>query len=357
VSGNTLGASNSIIGIKTGLTQPNIMEKYLLSCDWGTTSFRLRLVNRSDNSLAGEVISQNGIGNTYNSWKASSEIPRENYFRQQLAEQIERLARKLAFSLDGITVVMSGMASSSIGMQEIPYAPLPFALNGSSMLMKHFGEQDGFHNEIMLLSGVSSHHDVMRGEETQLIGVAELTDFPYNENALFIFPGTHSKHLYVKQGELMQFKTFMTGEVFNLMASQSILKDSVEVDNPSNYMPEDWSYFQAGIEESGSARILNSLFTVRTNQLFHLMDKKQNAMFLSGLLIGSELRHLIKETEWKLVLCSGNNLYGLYKLAIETLNLSERTELIPSETVDMSAMAGQIKVFEYQKLTLNKLNL
>jgi len=333
------------------------MEKYLLSCDWGTTSFRLRLVNRTDNSLIGEVISQKGIGNTYNSWKATHEIPRENYFRQQLAEQIDLLSRKLAIKLDGITVVMSGMASSSIGMQEIPYAPLPFALNGSSIMMKHFGEQDGFNNEIILLSGVSSNHDVMRGEETQLIGVAELADFPYHEDAVFIFPGTHSKHLYVKQGELMQFKTFMTGEIFNLMAGQSILKDSVEMYTPPNYPEEAWPSFKAGIEESGSASILNSLFTVRTNQLFHLMNKKQNAMFLSGLLIGSELRHLIKETEWKLVLCSGNNLYDLYKTAMETLNLSDRTLIIPSETVDMSATAGQIRVFEYQKLTLNKLNL
>lgn len=333
------------------------MEKYLLSCDWGTTSFRLRLVDRTDNAMIGEVISQNGIGNTYNLWKAAGEIPRENYFRQQLAVQIHMLAQKLDFELDGIAVMMSGMASSSIGMQEIPYAPLPFALNGSSMMIKHFGEQDGFRNEIILLSGVSSQHDVMRGEETQLIGVAELADFPYHENAVFLFPGTHSKHLYVKQGELMQFKTFMTGEIFNLMASQSILKDSVETFTPPDYPEEAWTFFRKGIEESGSAHILNSLFTVRTNQLFHLMNKKQNAMFLSGLLIGSELRHLIKETEWKLVLCSGNNLYDLYKTAIETLNLSDRTLIIPSEIVERSATAGQIRVFEYQKSTLNKLIL
>ncbi|GGB87385.1 2-dehydro-3-deoxygalactonokinase [Dyadobacter sediminis] len=333
------------------------MEKYLLSCDWGTTSFRLRLVNRTDNSLIGEVISQNGISYTYSSWKALDGIPREIYFRQQLAEQIRILSQKLAMNLDGVTVILSGMASSSIGMQEIPYAQLPFALNGSSILMKHFGEQEGFNNEIMLLSGVSSHHDVMRGEETQLIGVAELTDFPYQENAIFLFPGTHSKHLYVKQGELTQFKTFMTGEVFNLMAGQSILKDSVEVENQVNLSPEMLEPFKAGIEESGVASILNALFTVRTNQLFHLMNKKQNAMFLSGLLIGSELRHLLKETEWKLVLCSGKNLYELYKTAIETLNLPDRTIIVPSEIVDRSATAGQIKVFEHQKLTLNKLNL
>lgn len=80
-------------------------------------------------------------------------------------------------------------------------------------------------------------------------------------------------------------------------------------------------------------------------------------MFLSGLLIGSEIRHLTKEMDSQLVLCCQNNLYRLYKAAIETLNLSERTIIVPAGTVDRAATVGQIKIFEHQNLTLNKTNL
>jgi 2-dehydro-3-deoxygalactonokinase len=146
----------------------------------------------------------------------------------------------------------------------------------------------------------------------------------------------------------------MTGEVFNLMARYSILKDSVELYREIDFPENAWDSFSAGIKESGKDDILNTLFTVRTNQLFDLLNKKQNAMFLSGLLIGSEVGHLTKETGSQLVLCCQNNLYKLYKTAIETLNLSERTMIIPAATVDRAATAGQIKIFEHQNLTLNK---
>ncbi len=80
-------------------------------------------------------------------------------------------------------------------------------------------------------------------------------------------------------------------------------------------------------------------------------------MFLSGLLIGSEIRQLTSETGSQLVLCCQNNLYRFYKTAIETLNLSGRTTIVPPEIAARAATAGQIKIFENQNLTLNKFNL
>lgn len=335
------------------------MEKYLLSCDWGTTSFRLRLIERADSTLAGEVLSQTGIGQTYNLWKSRENdgLMRDEFFRQQLKEHIDALARQVGFSLDGITIVMSGMASSSIGMQEIPYANLPFALDGSGVLMQHFGTQPDFPFEIMLVSGVRSDHDVMRGEETQLIGLVETAGLPDDGDAIFIFPGTHSKHMYVKNNQLVDFKTYMTGEVFNLMTRHSILKDSIALNASDGFSAEHIEAYKAGVREAVAANILNALFTVRTNQLFRLWDKEQNGMFLSGLLIGHEIKYLLQEKNRRLVLCSGNNLYELYRMAIEELQLSERAVTIPATMVDKSAVAGHLKIFSYQKSTLNKVKL
>ena len=335
------------------------MRKYLLSCDWGTSSFRLRLVNVKGHDVVGEVTSPGGIGAVYNAWQeahSASQVPRGEFYRSIIATQITALNMQTGIDTTGVPIVLSGMASSSLGMQELPYARLPFALDGGHLGMKHYEEQAGFPHEITLISGVRSDHDVMRGEETQLIGLGAAMDLS-GRDAIFIFPGTHSKHMFVRDGRLVDFKTFMTGEVFNLMANQSILKDSIDHYRQPEFDAEASDAFRAGIRESGVGNILNALFTVRTNQLFDLLNKRENGMFLSGLLIGHEIRDLTKETGAHLVLCGGNNLYQLYKTAIETLGLAGRATIIPSEIVDRAATTGHIRIFENQHLTLNKTNL
>lgn len=335
------------------------MRKHLLSCDWGTSSFRLRLVNVKDHDVVGEVTSPNGIGAVYNAWQDADNadrVSRGEYYRSIIATQITALNRQTGIDTTGVPVVLSGMASSSIGMQELPYARLPFALDGAHLGMKHYEEQAGFPHEITLISGVRSDHDVMRGEETQLIGLGAAMDLS-GRDAIFIFPGTHSKHMFVRDGRLIDFKTFMTGEVFNLMANQSILKDSIDHYRQADFDAEAAEAFRSGIRESGTGNILNALFTVRTNQLFDLLNKRENGMFLSGLLIGYEIRDLTRETSAHLVLCGGGNLYHLYKAAIETLGLAGRATIIPSEIVDRAATTGHIRIFENQYLTLNKTNL
>jgi 2-dehydro-3-deoxygalactonokinase len=332
------------------------MKKYLLCCDWGTTSFRLRLVSKADREMMGEVSSQNGIGQIYDLWKReeASGVGREVFFRRQLKEQITILSEKVGFGLGNVAVLMSGMASSSIGMQEIPYARLPFAIDGSDVLVRHFEADSDFPHDIMLFSGVQSDRDVMRGEETQLIGLSGMVNV--SRDAIYVLPGTHSKHLYIKNGELVGFNTYMTGEVFNIMASQSILKDSLTVNSDLKYNASEWVAFEDGVRESEHFNILNALFTVRTRQLFDLLDKKQNAMYLSGILIGSELRQLKHEAGWQLVLCCGQNLHAIYQKALETLHLAGNAIIVPPEMVDKAASAGQIKIFEYQNLSLNKTN-
>lgn len=335
------------------------MRKHLLSCDWGTSSFRLRLVDVKNRDVVGEVTSSDGIGAVYSAWQeanADGHVLRGDYYRSIIATQVTALGKQTGIDLAGVPIVLSGMASSSIGMEGLPYASLPFALDGSHLGIQQYDELPYFPHAITLISGVRSDHDVMRGEETQLIGLAAAMDLS-GRDAIFIFPGTHSKHMFVRDGRLIDFKTFMTGEVFNLMANQSILKDSIEHYHHSDFTDEAAQAFRSGIRESGSGNILNALFTVRTNQLFDLLNKRENGMFLSGLLIGYEIRDLTKETGAHLVLCGGNNLYHLYKAAIETLGLAGRATIIPSEIVDRAATTGHIRIFENQYLTLNKTNL
>ncbi|WP_026464205.1 2-dehydro-3-deoxygalactonokinase [Adhaeribacter aquaticus] len=325
------------------------MKDFILCCDWGTSSFRLRLVDVKTIQIQAEVVSDDGIAHTYNCWEEianKDRLNREDYFRQQLNTHIKALSAGVNFSLDHIPVVISGMASSSLGMKELPYATIPFAMDGSQASVAYFEPQADFPHEIILISGVKSDQDVMRGEETQLVGLIHLLGLSgvNTATAIYIFPGTHSKHIQVQKKRLVAFQTFMTGEVFSILANQSILKDSITPKSDA-LNQVDIEAFKAGIQESENFNLLNSLFKVRTNHLFDTLDKPQNYYYLSGLLIGTELKTL-QDKEGQLFLCSGNNLFELYKLAMEELGLRARTQTVPPDIIEKATIAGQIDIFQ-----------
>ncbi|MGI8635880.1 MAG: 2-dehydro-3-deoxygalactonokinase [Segetibacter sp.] len=327
------------------------MNNFLLGCDWGTSSFRLRLLDVPGQSVIGEVVSDMGIAGMYESWQKRNEenktITREQLFREYLKKQIEELSPHTSVKLEHVTILISGMASSSIGMEDIAYAKVPFAINGSGAIIKRFAATDNFLHDIVLISGVRSENDVMRGEETQVIGLLSLLKSSRGipQEGVFIFPGTHSKHIYIQNGELLKFQTFMTGELFKVMSQHSILKDSVQVSDLNNFSDDDANAFKLGLQEAKGSNILNGLFTVRTNQLFEKLDKKQNYFYLSGLLIGSEISYFLNKNI-PILLCSGSNLHEYYKLAIDEYDLSESTTIIPNELVDKAALEGQRLIFE-----------
>ncbi|GAB2602749.1 2-dehydro-3-deoxygalactonokinase [Spirosoma areae] len=331
------------------------MTTYLLCCDWGTSFLRLKLMTTSDWQCVDEVLSRQGIAGTFDAWKKTGEqkgITRNEFFRRQLKTPIDQLANNLSLSLAGVPVIISGMASSSIGMEEIPYAGLPFAVDGSQASLRRLDAQADFPHELILISGVSSERDVMRGEETQLIGLMALLTQSGDKpaEAVCVFPGTHSKHMYVQDGQLINIETYMTGELFDLLASQSILKDSVDLRGLSDMSDAAIQAFKLGVGQVKFCTILNSLFAVRTNQLFDKLTKKQNAFYLSGLLIGTELNPLIEQEKWPIILCSGSRLAAFYKMAIDELHLTPRTTIISADLIDKTAGVGQLILFQNQAI-------
>lgn len=335
------------------------MKKYLLGCDWGTSSFRLRLIDQQTQTLVDQVTSDEGVSKTFTAWKKKGEakdISRDQFFLQYLRQQINLLAEKVGLELEGVSIVISGMASSSLGMDELPYALLPFPVDGSRASVKRFEAQNDFPHDVLLISGVCSDFDVMRGEETQLIGLMALLDsdhYPVSDT-IILFPGTHSKHIYVQSHQVVDFQTFMTGEVYNLMTHHSILKDSVSVSRTIHFSTNEIAAFKAGIHELSASVLLNSLFRVRTNQLFNKLSKRENAYYLSGLLIGSELKTLVDKKSWQLILCSNSNLYELYKITMQELGLSDRTTTISADYLDRATISGQLKILQNQLIQVNK---
>lgn len=313
------------------------MEKFI-SCDWGTSSFRLRLVEAATQAVLAEVKSQQGIAAIHTLWKSNESSDRFSFYLSVLSGHIATLETQYGQSLAGVTVVLSGMASSRIGMLELPYKEMPFNKDGSDFLIHAIPPSLNFNNGLLIISGVRSATDVMRGEETILAGCHTNND---EEEMLFIFPGTHSKHVTVKKGIVEDFRTYMTGEIFDLLANKSILSASVQNDF-SLYTSEMELAFKKGVLEGSTTNILNSVFHVRTNQLFDQLDKGENYYFLSGLLIGAELKDIAGKKYTGIQLVSTENFLPLYTKAVEVIGVAG----IQNQDADAALIKGQSLIFK-----------
>lgn len=270
--------------------------KHFLSCDWGTSSFRLRLIDTHTLSVLAEVRSKDGIADTYRSWRDQKDaVEREVFYRRIIQNHIDALSRQyevsqLGVSLLGMPIVLSGMASSTIGLVDIPYKALPFALDGSDLILGRLGEHS--ENPLLIISGACTENDVMRGEETKVLGCT-----PYlsasDQNLQLLMPGTHPKHILIKDGQIKGFNTYMTGEFFDLLVGKSVLSGSVQAGG-------DWEdpicrqHFKEGLDVAQQGTILHNSFLVRSRQVLHQVAAIPNYYYLSGLLIGSELKELNK---------------------------------------------------------------
>jgi len=234
--------------------------------DWGTSSFRGWLMSAKGENLAesrgneGMLHCAAGVG-----------------FAPVLGDHLSRLGAP-----QGAPVLICGMAGARQGWVEAPYLSLPTrldALHQGAVRVPGLGD-------VRILPGIAQARaerpDVMRGEETQLLGVTE-PDF----TGLVCIPGTHSKWVSFEDGRLVAFSTYMTGELFAVIAQHSILVHAVDADAP----PVDSRSFRDGLsaalaEPSG---LTASLFRLRAAQLLGFEQRTDGAARLSGLLIGSEL--------------------------------------------------------------------
>ena len=294
-----------------------------IACDWGTSRLRLRW--HGPEGLR-EVASEDGAARL-----AARGGDRALAFREALQAALLRLGAPV-----GLPVMVSGMASSSIGWRELPYARLPFSLEGSSVVGQWV--EPG----VYLISGVRGPNDMMRGEETQALGWAEQVCDVLPLRATLVLPGTHSKHLRLESGALTAITTFMTGELFEMLRTQSMLRHSMDlavVGEPEGAMH--WDAFREGVAASARAGLAANLFQVRTRQVLRSYSGASNRSFLSGLLIGSELRSL-EAGESPIILAAGEALREAYTMAATECGLSSRWNAIE---VDGLAEMGQRRIW------------
>ncbi|WP_063693941.1 2-dehydro-3-deoxygalactonokinase [Bradyrhizobium stylosanthis] len=278
-------------------------EPAYVAVDWGTSSFRLWLVDR-----AGKVLAERRSGE---GMLAAAKTGFAAVLQSHLAA-VEAPAH--------LPVLICGMAGAKTGWVEAGYVDTPAPL---AAILKQAARVPGEARDIRILPGIAQRDaaapDVMRGEETQLLGALGLQAAG---EAMVCMPGTHSKWVRVKDGTVASFSTFMTGELFSVVSRETIL--SLAVANAED--AEDVSSFRAAVKAAFEAPAFaaNLLFGARARQLLFGGTPAAARETLSGTLIGVELAAGLSGAVPKagITLVASGRLAALYRLAFDTLSVT-----------------------------------
>lgn len=284
-----------------------------LSCDWGTSHFRLRWI--AGGKVLREIKDDNGCKKLLELCRQEPERERSRFYQEQLCSATAVWKELHSKSSPPLPLVISGMASSTLGWVELPYATAPMPLDGSALTVREVEwPKPSWIAETYLVSGIATADNMMRGEETEAIGL--LNNGGNGEGTLtLILPGTHSKHLEVENGTLRNIHTYMTGELYHVLTRHSILSASVTEGAELNE-----EAFQDGVRSARDTGFLQSLFLTRTRQVLGGRKASENGSFLSGLLIGAELVESLNRSPANPLRVGGNaRLRELYCKALTAL--------------------------------------
>jgi 2-dehydro-3-deoxygalactonokinase len=283
------------------------MQPQLINLDWGTTSCRAYLLG-ADGAVLVRVADGPGI------------------------LRIKDGAFGAAFDAmtqawGNLPVILSGMIGSRQGWKEAPYAHCPASAGD---IVKALGTIEHAGARTALVPGLATENDgmpdVMRGEETQILGALALSG---RDDGLFLLPGTHSKWATVRAGRIVSFRTFMTGEIFGALKEHTIL---------GRLMREgaaDAEGFARGVREGAAlgspGALLNRIFATRTYGLMDRLAGTALADYLSGLLIGAEVAEATKKAAGPVTIIASAALAQRYADALHLLG--RESVLAPEDCV------------------------
>ena len=297
--------------------------------DWGTTNLRVWAMG-----AGGEVLGQ------------------RNSPRGLLAVEAGRFSQALQEACGDWLgqarhppVVMCGMVGSKLGWKEVPYLSAPLALD---RLAHHLSPvETQIPAKTWIVPGVKlddpAQPEVMRGEETQILGALQTLG---RSDGVFLLPGTHSKWAIVEAGQLMAFRTYLTGEFFGLLRKSGTLSQLMAGN------ATDDKAFRRGVLRAKSpdaGNLLHSLFSVRTLGLLGGVAPSGLANYMSGLLIGAEMQDALGwlRTRGKPALAIGIGTPGIvdaYSTAASLwdfeLSVLDSAIVVPRGLMSIAALAG-----------------
>lgn len=290
----------------------------MIAVDWGTSSFRAYRLDDGGAILARRE-SPRGISQV-----SSGQFP------QVLTEEIE------SWLTGDETVVLSGMVGSRQGWVEVPYCECPAGAQEIAARLQRVGFEPASAYIVPGVSGLDTAgvREVMRGEETQILGAMETLP----EEAVVCLPGTHSKWVRVRAKRIVGFSTHFTGEMFAVLKAHSLLGRMLEGGAPDD------AAFLAGVARSDEPEgLLHHLFGVRAKALFGELSAASGGEYLSGLLIGHELRNaLAAVSDAPVFLLGAPGLVDRYALGLRALGAAPRLLDAESAVVGMRILARAI---------------
>jgi 2-dehydro-3-deoxygalactonokinase len=236
----------------------------LVAVDWGTTRLRAYLVDVQGDVLARSEADEGIIAVRQGNFGAT--------LRRQIGPWLE--------SHGNLPVVMAGMVGSRNGWVEAPYVACPTDIAGIAARVVQVDLGEGISG--LIVPGLTARDcagvpDVMRGEETKLAGCGVV-------DGTVICPGTHAKWARLEGGSIRSFATYMTGEIYGALSDHTILGKLADE-------PTDEAGFAHGLEASARpGGLTHQAFSARTLVLMGDMPRAQVLPFISGLLIGYEVK-------------------------------------------------------------------
>ena len=239
-------------------------------------------------------------------------------------------------------IIASGMISSEYGLVNLPHVIAPAGKDELSEAMyKTEFEVTGrtpwyFIRGVKTVGDTLKETDVMRGEETELMG---LTD--EGEDAIYVMPGSHSKHVKIDRfGRIISFSTMLSGELFTAILENTILRDAADL-SCSNIvaqkLKEGYGYAsQHGINEAlFKARILKNLFAAGKDECYS---------FLLGATLSAEVESLISNDCKKIIITGQKQQKDA--LSILLSDSGKEVKVIDDLTASHATALGAVKIFE-----------
>lgn len=304
------------------------MQPCLIALDWGTTSLRAYLM-AGDGAILRQQAGGRGIMQIESG---------------QFEAALQEMAGAWLRDFPAIPLIASGMVGSKQGWREAPYCACPASVDAiaSRIVALEFGDRQRLHivPGLSYTAASSGIPDVMRGEETQIIGAV-----PDRGEHLVILPGTHSKWAKVVDGSILAFSTWMTGEVYAALTQHTILGRLMDL----AAAPDHDAFckgVRSGLADPGA--LLHRIFSARTLGLFNQLGAAALPSYLSGLLLGSEIAGAVRcmgsaptSAMGTPILLGSSQLADSYQAALKLAGISSGKGAADCAATGLFALAGK----------------
>ena len=302
-------------------------DALLIALDWGTSSLRAYLLGD-----AGVILEHSSLPLGIMRL-ARSHLPTDRTLASAAFESaFEKACGSWLAKARSLPVLASGMVGSAQGWIEAPYLSVPVDLGELSKHLTPLTTSSG--KLIYIVPGLIRKRElvnVMRGEESQILGAHSAFERAQSERLLIGLPGTHSKWANVTNRVVENFETFMTGEVFAALRERTILGQTRKQDAP--FAVEAFERgAQVAMSPVGAMGLLSNIFSVRTLALAKQLAAQEQRDYLSGVLIGHEINAVSKLQKGPVLLTGEPSLCARYERVLQLYGFQSVTTITDAAT-------------------------